>query len=96
MTVILFLRHAHSEANGAGILAGQISGIHLSNIGRKQAKTFARNYGDMYFSEIHISPLERCRETITPYLDHVKKNSKKNISVIENRNLADSHERSLG
>lgn len=87
MTVILFLRHAHSEANGAGILAGQISGIHLSNIGRKQAKTFARNYADMYFSEIHISPLERCRETISPYLDHVKKNSKKRISVIENRNF---------
>jgi broad specificity phosphatase PhoE len=87
MTVILFLRHAHSEANGAGILAGQISGIHLSNIGRKQAKTFARNYADMYFSEIHISPLERCRETISPYLDHVKKNSKKKISVIENRDF---------
>ncbi len=84
MTVIFLLRHAHSEANGAGILAGQIPDIHLSKNGVKEAKIFAKNYQNFKFKRIYISPLERCRETIDPYLLAIKKNSGRIPKVIIN------------
>lgn len=87
MTIIFLLRHAHSQANQAGILAGQTPGVHLSVIGKKEARAFAKDYRNMRFDEIHISPLARCLETITPYLqDQLRKRGRK-INVLENRNF---------
>ena len=87
MTVIFLLRHAHSEANGAGILAGQMSGIHLSKVGKREAKTFAKNYRHVKFDLIYISPLERCSETIAPYLAQFSKTRRPTKPIIENLNF---------
>jgi broad specificity phosphatase PhoE len=87
MTVIFLLRHAHSEANGAGILAGQMSGIHLSKVGKREAKTFAKNYRHVKFDQIYISPLERCSETIAPYLAQFSKTRRPTKPIIENLNF---------
>lgn len=89
MTVIFLLRHAHSEANGAGILAGQIPGVHLSKIGKREAKTFAKNYRNVKFDQIYASPLERCSETIAPYLADSSRNRKSAKAVINSLNFVE-------
>ena len=63
------IRHAHSQANLAGVLSGRRPNIHLSKDGIEQAKDLARRLGDFKPYEIRISPMERCLETISPWLD---------------------------
>jgi probable phosphoglycerate mutase len=64
---IYFLRHAHSQANNQGILAGRTKGIKLSTRGKKEAEGLVQTLGTLDFTEIYSSPLERCRETINPF-----------------------------
>ena len=66
MALIYLLRHAHSEANGAGILAGRASGVMLSEIGRRQADQIAIQLHREEFVAIYHSPMERCSQTIAP------------------------------
>ena len=66
MTTFLFLRHAHSEANAAGILAGRTAGIHLSEKGLEQSIQIASVLEKFPIQRIYSSPLERCLETIEP------------------------------
>ncbi len=68
MTVVLLVRHAHSQANGSGILSGRTEGVHLSPQGKKQASQLAKRLGDIPIKEVLSSPLERCEETILPWL----------------------------
>ena len=63
------IRHAHSQANMAGVLSGRRPNVHLSKDGIEQAKDLARRLGDIKPHEIRISPMERCLETISPWLD---------------------------
>jgi probable phosphoglycerate mutase len=66
---VVLIRHAHSQANLAGVLSGRRPNIHLSKEGIEQAKDLARRLGDFTPHEIRISPMERCLETITPWLN---------------------------
>lgn len=68
MARIVLLRHAHSVANEKNLLAGRTAGIALSKNGREQAKELIARLGDIKFDEVAISPLQRCRETIDPWL----------------------------
>ncbi|MGA1689415.1 MAG: histidine phosphatase family protein [Candidatus Nanopelagicaceae bacterium] len=68
MTRIYLLRHAESKANQEGILAGRMSDMALSNRGKKQSQRIANSLQSMNFTKIYISPLQRCRETINPFL----------------------------
>jgi probable phosphomutase (TIGR03848 family) len=68
MTLVLLIRHAHSVANGSGILAGRTEGIGLSASGKKQARELARRLGTIPIKSFRSSPLERCEETISPWL----------------------------
>lgn len=68
MARIVLLRHAHSIANEKNLLAGRMSGITLSKSGKSQALDLVDRLGAMQFDEIAISPLQRCRETIDPWL----------------------------
>ena len=63
------IRHAHSQANLAGVLSGRRPNVHLSKDGIEQAKDLARRLGDFKPHEIRISPMERCLETLSPWLD---------------------------
>jgi probable phosphomutase (TIGR03848 family) len=66
---LVFIRHAHSTANDAGILSGQLPGVSLSKKGMKQAHDLVERIGASSFDSARISPLQRCEETITPWLN---------------------------
>ena len=72
---VVLIRHAHSQANLAGVLSGRRPNVHLSKEGIEQAKDLARRLGDFTPHEIRISPMERCLETINPWLNQ-KSNQK--------------------
>ena len=69
MARLVFLRHAHSSANDAGILSGQLPGVSLSEKGKKQAEQLVERIGSSDFDSVRLSPLQRCEETITPWLN---------------------------
>ena len=68
MARLVFIRHAHSTANDAGILSGQLPGISLSKKGKKQAELLVDRLGSSHFDSIRVSPMQRCEETIAPWL----------------------------
>lgn len=68
MSRLVFLRHAHSTANESGILSGRLTGVSLSKQGREQAVALVERIGASSFDQIRISPLERCHQTIQPWL----------------------------
>jgi probable phosphomutase (TIGR03848 family) len=68
MARIVLLRHAHSIANEKNLLAGRTAGISLSKTGKTQALDLVDRLGSIRFDEVAISPLQRCRETIDPWL----------------------------
>jgi len=69
MARIILLRHAHSMANEAGILSGQLPGVTLSPKGRLQAAGLVERIGPTIFDSIRVSPMQRCQETIAPWLE---------------------------
>lgn len=68
MTLIYLLRHAESNANVSGVLAGRMDGVALSNRGIRQSRQIAKVLKEEGFTRIYTSPLERCRQTIQPLL----------------------------
>ena len=68
MARLILLRHAHSIANEAGTLSGQLPGISLSKKGLKQAESLVERIGKSSFDSIRVSPMQRCHETIAPWL----------------------------
>lgn len=71
---LVLIRHAHSESNASGVLSGRIPNVHLSEKGKKQAQQLAERLGNFPVAEIRISPMERCAETIGPWLtQHLSK-----------------------
>lgn len=73
MTLIYLLRHAESAANREGVLAGRLPNIGLSPLGAKQARRLAESLQSLNVSKVYQSPLQRCRETIAPFLLLTKK-----------------------
>ncbi len=65
VTVVL-IRHGRSTSNAAGTLAGRTPGIELDEQGHEQAANLARRLKDISIDRIVSSPLERCRQTLTP------------------------------
>ncbi|CAN2197914.1 phoE Broad specificity phosphatase PhoE and related phosphatases [Candidatus Nanopelagicaceae bacterium] len=66
---LVLIRHAHSEANAAGVLSGRLPNVHLSEKGIEQANNLARRLGAFPISEMRISPMERCFETVHPWIN---------------------------
>lgn len=81
MTTFYLLRHAHSQANSEGILAGQLADVHLSQIGRKQAAALSTI--GLTFDLVISSPLERCMETVQPLMKKIRKPIVQDSSFIE-------------
>jgi probable phosphomutase (TIGR03848 family) len=63
---VLLVRHGHSSANGNGVLAGRLPGIHLTDRGREQAAQLGERFRDLPVARVVSSPLERCLETAAP------------------------------
>jgi probable phosphoglycerate mutase len=68
---LVLIRHAHSDANAAGILSGRLPNVHLSEKGAVQAENLAIRLGNFPVSNLRISPMERCFETISPWINSV-------------------------
>jgi probable phosphoglycerate mutase len=66
---LVLIRHAHSQANAAGILSGRLPHIHLSEKGLQQSEDLALRLGVFPVSNLRISPMERCFETIAPWIN---------------------------
>lgn len=77
MTTFLLLRHAHSVANNAGILAGQLEGIGLSKDGIAQVKKLTSSFENLKIDRIISSPMQRCLETV----EGIAKSKKRRISI---------------
>ena len=73
MTLVILVRHAHSTANGSGILAGRMEGVHLSALGKVQAKKLSTRLGEIPLKALRSSPLARCQETIDPWMKYRQK-----------------------
>ena len=68
---LVLIRHAHSEANAAGILSGRLPNVHLSEEGVEQSEHLAVRLGNFPVATLRISPMERCFETISPWINSI-------------------------
>ena len=69
MSTLIFLRHAHSQANESNLLAGRTPGVLLSKKGQRQALQLVERIGKAKLDQVHISPMARCQLTIDPWLE---------------------------
>ena len=84
MSLVVLIRHAHSQANAAGILSGRRPNIALSEKGRTQAQELATRLGELKVKELRVSPLQRCIETIDPWVS-----TKSRIRRIEDHGITE-------
>lgn len=71
MTLLLLVRHGHTDAAGKR-LTGWAPGVHLNERGREEADGLVARLEDVPIDAIYSSPLERCRETAAP-LAHARR-----------------------
>ena len=83
MPKIVLIRHAHSTANASGVLSGQLPNVHLSKSGEGQAARLAERLGKLTISQVQVSPMDRCSETLAPWLAKYGKG----VTVISEPNL---------
>lgn len=86
---VVLIRHAHSQANLAGVLSGRRPNVHLSKEGIEQARDLARRLGDFVPHQIRISPMERCLETILPWIGVIKSLETKRVKPIIDHGLTE-------
>lgn len=63
MGIAVLLRHGRSTANHAGVLSGQLPGVGLASDGQEQVRVLGDAFRGLEFTSLHISPLQRTRET---------------------------------
>ena len=68
---LVLIRHAHSQSNASGVLSGRLPNIHLSEKGIKQSQELSERLGNFAVAQLRVSPMERCFETISPWLSDV-------------------------
>ena len=68
---LVLIRHAHSQSNASGVLSGRLPNIHLSEKGIRQSQQLSERLGNFAVAQLRVSPMERCFETISPWLNEV-------------------------
>jgi len=86
---LVLIRHAHSEANAAGILSGRIPNVHLSEKGLEQSEHLAVRLGNFLVANLRISPMERCFETISPWINSIVLPNNPNFEPIIDQELTE-------
>jgi probable phosphoglycerate mutase len=86
---LVLIRHAHSEANAAGILSGRLPNVHLSEKGLEQSEHLAVRLGNFLVSNLRISPMERCFETISPWINSIALPNNPNFEPIIDQELTE-------
>ncbi len=85
MTLLLLIRHGENDYVKTGKLAGQISGVHLNQRGRDQARALSDALRGTPISAVYASPLERAMETAQPISESHK------LKIIEEPDLMDTN-----
>jgi probable phosphomutase (TIGR03848 family) len=70
VATVLLVRHGRTTANDSGVLAGRSPGVHLDDVGSKQADEVGRRLTDLPLSRLVTSPLVRCRQTLAAIVAH--------------------------
>lgn len=83
MSTYIFLRHGHSAANASGTLTGQLPGVGLSKVGRRDALNLIDRIGAKRIDYVHLSPIERCQLTIDPWLRSNNSSSLQSLQVVD-------------
>ena len=65
MTTFLLIRHGLTDAVGR-VMAGRSPGVHLNDVGRRQAATLPARLANVPVHAVYSSPLERALETAQP------------------------------
>jgi broad specificity phosphatase PhoE len=65
MTNLYFVRHAATDFIG-NTISGRMPGVHINELGRKQAALLAKRLRNQAFAAIYCSPQSRARETAEP------------------------------
>lgn len=68
MATLILVRHARSVSNGSGTLAGRSAGVDLDETGFSQAAGLVQRLAGVPLSAVHVSPLQRCSQTVRPLL----------------------------
>ncbi|MDV6014040.1 MSMEG_4193 family putative phosphomutase [Haloechinothrix sp. LS1_15] len=66
MGTVILLRHARSEANNSGVLAGRTPNVGLDATGRDQAAALVERLAGVELAGLVHSPLLRCEQTVEP------------------------------
>ena len=66
-----YLRHGETESNASRLIAGSLD-VHLTPLGREQARSAAAALADEPITGIYSSPLTRARETAEPVAQALK------------------------
>ena len=86
---VILIRHAHSQANAKGVLAGRLPKNNLSEKGELQAQELTKRLGNFPVKQIRISPMPRCRQTVTPWLQQLGKSATTKVLVDQDLNEVD-------
>jgi probable phosphomutase (TIGR03848 family) len=70
MRTLILLRHGRTDANTAGILAGDTPAA-LDEVGEQQARVVGERLAAVRFGWVVSSPLQRCRQTLSLALPDV-------------------------
>ena len=84
---LVLIRHAHSESNASGVLSGRKPNVHLSSKGIKQSEELAARLGAFPIAQLRVSPMERCAETIAPWLNQYIQKSNPNFAPVIDPNI---------
>ena len=68
-TYALLIRHGENDWVEKKRLAGRTPGVHLNEVGRRQAAELAGMLAEQPITAVYSSPLERCMETARPLAD---------------------------
>ena len=72
MTLLLLIRHGENEYVKTGKMAGRIPGVHLNEMGRKQAQALGEALREAPIKAVYASPLERAMQTAAPIAESHK------------------------
>lgn len=86
---VMLIRHAHSDANGKGILAGRLPNNNLSSKGIEQSINLAQRLGIFPIKQIRVSPMVRCQQSIDPWVAKLPPKVKARTLVDQNLNEVD-------
>lgn len=86
---IVLIRHAHSQANERGVLSGRLPGVALSDKGVEQSQRLVSRLGAIKVRSLHVSPLTRCSETISPWWNEVGSVENPKVALVQDSDIVE-------